>query len=283
MSLRFFEGQDHAKFYAKYRPIPPTELIERLVNFLREKYEGPLSQAVDLGCGNGQCTFALANTFSSVLGTDISPSQISEATESSKTMNVTTVRFQVSPAEEIPVADKSTQLITICEAAHWMDLPKVYQEARRVLVKNGAFAIIGYHLPLYMPQKKDEAKFDTIKLAVDSAIDATREYWPKQALQVFHEYSDVVIPFSNFTRERGFTFQRKAKISDVLGCIQSYSPYQNFCKDKGENVGNELLNNIANRILATLNEGRENPMSTEEFEEYEFTESVNYFVLMARI
>jgi len=76
--------------------------------------------------------------------------------------------FRVSSAENIPVADGSLQLITICEAAHWMDLPKVYNEARRVLVKNGVFAIIGYHLPVYVPQKEDEGKFDTIKKAVDS-------------------------------------------------------------------------------------------------------------------
>ncbi|ODN05911.1 putative methyltransferase [Orchesella cincta] len=249
MSLRFFEGQDHAKFYAKYRPIPPPELIERLVNFLQEKHDGPLSQAVDLGCGNGQCTFALTNAFSSVLGTDISPSQISEATACCKKMNV----------------------------------ENVYEEARRVLVKNGVFAIIGYHLPVYMPQKEDETKYDSIKLAVDSAIEATREFWPEQALQVFHEYPNVNIPFSDFTRERGFTFQRKAKISDILGCICSYSPYQNFCKGKGENVGKDLLDNIANRIITTLNEGREKPLTEADFEEYEFTESVNYFVLMARI
>lgn len=37
MSLRFFEGQDHAKVYAQFRPVPPESLIKRIVEFVQEK------------------------------------------------------------------------------------------------------------------------------------------------------------------------------------------------------------------------------------------------------
>jgi len=37
MAHRYFEGKVHAAMYAKYRPIPPTKLIERMVSFIKEK------------------------------------------------------------------------------------------------------------------------------------------------------------------------------------------------------------------------------------------------------
>lgn len=76
--------------------------------------------------------------------------------------------FRASSAEEIPAFDNSVQLITICEAAHWMDLPKVFNEARRVLSPNGVFAIIGYHYPVYVPRVEDTAKSDAINKIVDA-------------------------------------------------------------------------------------------------------------------
>lgn len=97
MSQRFFEGDEHASLYAQYRPDPPQELADRIVNFLKDKvssfytitlfsnlklplqYDGPLDLCVDVGCGNGQCSKLFASAFKKVLATDISPSQIRSA------------------------------------------------------------------------------------------------------------------------------------------------------------------------------------------------------------
>ena len=48
---------------------------------------------------------------------------------------------------KLPFDDNSVDLLTCCQAIHWFDLSKFYQEVDRVLKQQkGALAIIGYHL-----------------------------------------------------------------------------------------------------------------------------------------
>ena len=37
MEKRLFETKNHAEIYAKYRVVPPIELIARIVQYLKEK------------------------------------------------------------------------------------------------------------------------------------------------------------------------------------------------------------------------------------------------------
>lgn len=55
----------------------------------------------------------------------------------------------------------------MCVALHWMNIPKVFEEARRALAKNGVFAIMASHLPDYLPLPEDSAKTDAIKKLVE--------------------------------------------------------------------------------------------------------------------
>jgi len=126
-------------------------------------------------------------------------------------------------------------------------------------------------------------KADAINQVIDKGVERTKSYWTPTHLSVFSEYKDITIPFSDFTRERGFQHKRGAKIADILGCIRSYSPFQHLAKEKGELVGTQLLDDVANEITAILNEGREKPMTLEEIQDYEFTATFDYFVLMARV
>ena len=100
MSQRYFEAVSHAAVYAKFRPIPPKQLGERILEYLKEKvlctyiyilvcflcnsfidnifvqYQGPLNLALDVGCGNGQSATLFSDHFEKVLATDISEAQI---------------------------------------------------------------------------------------------------------------------------------------------------------------------------------------------------------------
>lgn len=63
------------------------------------------------------------------------------------------------PAEQIPVAEGSVQLINASAAAHWFDLPAFFKEADRVLCSNGVIALSSYgiasHVFVHHP-KSDE-------------------------------------------------------------------------------------------------------------------------------
>ncbi|GFV02318.1 putative methyltransferase DDB_G0268948 [Trichonephila clavipes] len=98
----------------------------------------PFGQALDVGCGTGQSTLTLAPYFQSVLGCDVSKSQILEANFSRKATNV---QYRVSPAECLPVGNESVCLLTAGTCFHWFDIPAFFREAKRVLVQGGVLAV----------------------------------------------------------------------------------------------------------------------------------------------
>ncbi|XP_042229770.1 putative methyltransferase DDB_G0268948 isoform X1 [Homarus americanus] len=159
MANRFFEGAVHAASYAKFRPQPPASLIDRVLTFLKEKYQGPFTAAIDVGCGSGQSTHILSPHFTSVTGLDISQAQITEAT---KLGTGTNVFFKVSGAEKLPFSECSLQLVTAGQACHWFDLPKFYEEVDRILVPGGVLALYGYAFPQPIYGDLTEKLYDII-------------------------------------------------------------------------------------------------------------------------
>ncbi|KAK7013614.1 hypothetical protein SK128_012325, partial [Halocaridina rubra] len=159
MANRFFEGAAHAAAYAKFRPLPPRGLINRIVSFLKEGYSGNLKAAADVGCGSGQSTQILAPHFLEVTGLDISEAQISQALKSASEKNVT---FKVNGAETLPFSSSSLQLVTASQACHWFDLPKFYKEVDRVLVPGGILALYGYLFPRPVHPHLSEKLYEVI-------------------------------------------------------------------------------------------------------------------------
>ena len=79
-NTRQFEEVSHSQIYAKYRPVPPHSLVERIISLLGEEGGGRGEMvALDVGCGSGQFTRLLPPHFSRVLATDISQSQVDQA------------------------------------------------------------------------------------------------------------------------------------------------------------------------------------------------------------
>jgi len=70
-------------------------------------------------------------------------------------MDCTCYLPRVATAEKIPMDDHSCQLITICTAAHWLDLPKVYAEGRRVLCTGGVMAIFCSDIPEFVVENSE--------------------------------------------------------------------------------------------------------------------------------
>jgi len=80
MSVRIFEATKHANIYAKYRPSLPKQVVDEVLNFLRQKIpSNEWNIAVDVGCGSGQGTNKVSKYFHDCYGFDISQAQINEA------------------------------------------------------------------------------------------------------------------------------------------------------------------------------------------------------------
>jgi SAM-dependent methyltransferase len=192
-------GQD----YARFRPDYPQELAAWLAGQAPDRHV-----AVDVGCGNGQLTRLLAAHFGSVVGLDPSADQIANATPCDN------VVYQRAPAENLPLPDGSTSLITAAQAAHWFDLPAFYAQARRIAAPGAVLALISYGIP-----RLDGALDDRFRRFYDDEIGP---YWPPERKLVDAGYATLDFPFEQF-HAPPLDMRVEWNLAEFLGYIFTWS------------------------------------------------------------
>lgn len=125
--------QDGGATYASYRPSYPPELADYLSGLAQGR-----ARALDVGCGNGQLSAMLADRFEREDASDVSADQLASAEPRA---NLT---YHHAPAESLPFDKASMQLITVAQAAHWFDLPRFYDEVRRIAAARAVLALVSY-------------------------------------------------------------------------------------------------------------------------------------------
>lgn len=156
---------------------------------------------LDIGCGTGNYTIALAKRGISLWGIDPSEKMLNEA----KSKNPE-VHWQIGSAENIPLQDDLFDgAIATLTIHHWNDLNTSFKELHRVL-KSGSRLVIfhstpkqmnGYWLNHYFPNTISEAtdkmaSLSTIESALKSAgfkITYTENYFVQDELQDLFLYS----------------------------------------------------------------------------------------------
>jgi SAM-dependent methyltransferase len=108
-------------------------VIQKLVELLGLSV--PLARVLDLGCGTGNSTRALAEIARQVVGCDASRDMLSVAACDK------CIDYVESLAETLPFADASFGLITVSSAFHWFDRERFLPEAKRVLRPGGWLAV----------------------------------------------------------------------------------------------------------------------------------------------
>jgi len=120
---------------------------------------------VELGCGGGQCSVALAERGADVVGVDLSASQLDFA-RNLATERGATAEFLQGDVTALPVADESVDVAFNAWVFQWVpDLSAAAAEAARVLRPGGRFVFSMPH-PLYEivdPESHEvvESYFDT--------------------------------------------------------------------------------------------------------------------------
>src|SRR5882672_8752955 len=100
------------------------EVLDLWMDVVASHVKGqPVKTVLDLGCGTGRFSAALANRFDAeVIGID--PSQKMLAQAQSKP-NERSIRYQVGRGEAIPLPDNSIDLIFMSMIFHHLDDPSV--------------------------------------------------------------------------------------------------------------------------------------------------------------
>jgi SAM-dependent methyltransferase len=223
-SQNWFEQSGAA--YAAFRPEYPKDLVSYLVSVAPDK-----QLALDVGCGTGQLTKLLATQFEQVVGIDPSSDQVAHAVECFN------VFYHRLPAEQFScLGDKGADLITAAQAAHWFELPRFYDEARRVLKHNGVLALISYGV-LKIESECNERfqKFYT---------DEIGPFWPPERQLVDTGYATIQFPFEELEHP-SLEIRLEWNLPELLGYISTWSAAQNARK----NGRAELLQHFADDMV----------------------------------
>lgn len=105
----------------------------------------PGDVCVDLGSGRGTDALRLAETVGEngfVYGLDLSDGMIAKARKTAKRMDVKNVEFIQTDLSEIPLEDKSVDIIiSNCVLNHVSDKQQIWNEIYRILKKGGTFTV----------------------------------------------------------------------------------------------------------------------------------------------
>ena len=99
-------------------------------------WSGPVARALDIGCGAGASTVALAPLARSRLGIDPSPAMVAAAVRA-----VRDASFAVARAESIPVATGAIDLIAAAGSLDFADVGAFVAEADRTLRPGGRVVV----------------------------------------------------------------------------------------------------------------------------------------------
>jgi len=122
-----------------------SDVAELLDPILRHAKVGPRNKRIlEIGCGVGRMTFALASRFEAVEAVDISPEMIQRARELQKRLGTTNVRFQVNNGQDLK--GYSDESVDVCFSyIVFQHIPEIsvilgyIREMGRVLKPDGLF------------------------------------------------------------------------------------------------------------------------------------------------
>ena len=109
---------------------------------------GGLQRALDVGCGAGHLSFAIAPHVGHVVALDPSANMLATVTRAAAERGASRIEVRCGSAESLPFAPESFALVgTRYSAHHWTRLPAAVQEISRVLESLGHALIIDVVAP----------------------------------------------------------------------------------------------------------------------------------------
>ena len=217
--------------YAAGRPVYPGKLA-----FTLEGLVSNHTLAVDVGCGTGQLSVLLAEHFKSVRAFDPSESQLAHARPHPR------VSYARAPAEALPIASGSANLITAAQAAHWFDRPRFYAEVRRIAAPGAVLALITYN--------NAEADTEAMK-PIGQLYQALDPWWRPEREDVETAYARFDFPFDAIPAKGGaiihdWTFE------EMRAYLESWSALRAARAD-GED---EMINGYLDKARKAWGEGQ---------------------------
>jgi SAM-dependent methyltransferase len=128
--------------YLRYRLPYPDELLDDLL--ARAGVPAAGARLLDLACGPGRVALAIAHRFDEVWAVDLEPQMVAAGRREAERRGVANVRWSVGRAEDYAAPASAFDLVTVGEAFHRLERPRVAALAFGWLKRGGAFATMGF-------------------------------------------------------------------------------------------------------------------------------------------
>lgn len=215
---------ERATQYATARPTYPAALAEFLWRV------SPTSEvAWESGCGSGQLTRSLAPYFEHYIATDPSIKQLREAPESAALL-------YCALAEASALPNDCVDLCVAAQAAHWFDLPRYYDEVRRVSRPRGVIALITYG------HSRIEPAVDEVIREFNASV-LTR-YWPPERSHVDAGYETMEFPFERLETPE-LEMEASWSLGEMVNYINTWSSVQALRKSTGDAALQDFFERLA--------------------------------------
>ncbi|TFK56848.1 S-adenosyl-L-methionine-dependent methyltransferase [Heliocybe sulcata] len=187
----FADPNFSAEKYKAHRPKYPERLYNDILAF-HDSQGGQRGLAVDLGCGPGIVSEALALYFDKVIGVDPSSVMIDVASKCTPDTLRGKLEYKTGSAEDIPVGAGTADIITAGTAAHWFS-PEWWSSAAKVLRPGGTVALFATAIPFYTLNSHPEA-LRINKEARELAMSALKDYMQKGNQVAMSMSSELPLP-----------------------------------------------------------------------------------------
>ena len=108
----------------------------------------PQARVLDLGCGGGHASFAVAPFAAQVVAYDLSAQMLEVVRIAAEDRKLPNIETQQGSADSLPFDDATFDVVcTRFSAHHWRNLPQALKEAARVLTPGGRFIVIDTAAP----------------------------------------------------------------------------------------------------------------------------------------
>ncbi|NJR80278.1 class I SAM-dependent methyltransferase [Sphingomonas corticis] len=109
---------------------------------------GVYDRVLDLGCGGGHVTYAVAPHVSDVVACDLSQGMLDAVATEAAGRHLSNVRTALASSERLPFADASFDLVVSRYSVHhWRDWEAGLREARRVVRPDGCLVFVDVMAP----------------------------------------------------------------------------------------------------------------------------------------
>uniref|UniRef100_A0A7N2MU68 Methyltransferase type 11 domain-containing protein n=1 Tax=Quercus lobata TaxID=97700 RepID=A0A7N2MU68_QUELO len=174
-----------AEIYLDARPTYPSKLYSMVAALTPHR-----SLAWDVGTCNGQAAIAVAEHYDQVVGTDVSEAQLKLAMPHPRVRYLHTL-LSITYDELVALigGENSVDLVTVAQAVHWFDFPKLYSLVTRLIRKPGGIIVVwGYSDIVVSPI------FDPV---MKHFHETTLPYWNPKIQYIFDAYKTLPFPFES--------------------------------------------------------------------------------------